>query len=71
MQVLQILQEREINAKLNTTFNILIEHSGHSMKDDNPTATITGLNKCWDGDTFKRIRTVEGLRIIIKKCKIK
>ncbi|MFN9690846.1 MAG: YfjI family protein [Vampirovibrionales bacterium] len=40
---------------------------GHSMKDDNQTGTITGLSKCWDGDTFKRIRAVEGNHTIAGK----
>ena len=37
------------------------------MKDENQTGTITGLSKCWDGDTFKRIRAVEGNHTIAGK----
>ena len=40
---------------------------GHSMKEDNQTGTITGLSKCWDGGSFKRIRVVEGNSIIAGK----
>lgn len=40
---------------------------GHAMREDSQRATITGLSKCWDGDSFKRIRAVDGNHIIAGK----